>query len=37
VAMLVGLLPSRWRNAVTSAMVGLGLVAVLARGTGLIG
>jgi hypothetical protein len=37
VAMLVGLLPSRWRNAVTSAMVGLGLVAVLARGAGLIG
>ena len=37
VAMLVGLLPSRWRNAVTSAMVGLGLVAVLARGIGLIG
>jgi hypothetical protein len=37
VAMIVGLLPSRWRNAVTSAMVGLGLLAVAARGVGLLG
>jgi hypothetical protein len=37
VALLVGLLPSRWRNAVTSAMVGLGLLAVVARAIGLLG
>jgi hypothetical protein len=35
--MIVGLLPARWRNAVTSAMVGLGLLAVAARGVGLLG
>ena len=37
VAMIVGLLPSRWRNAVTSAMVGLGVLAVVARGIGVAG
>jgi hypothetical protein len=37
VAMIVGLLPARWRNAVTTAMVGLGLLAVAARGIGLLG
>jgi hypothetical protein len=36
VAMLVGLLPPRWRNGATSAMVGLGLLAVVARGIGLV-
>jgi hypothetical protein len=37
VAMIVGLLPARWRNAVTTAMVGLGVLAVAARGIGLVG
>ena len=37
VAMVVGLLPARWRNGVTSVMVGLGLLALLARAAGLIG
>jgi hypothetical protein len=36
VAMLAGLLPRGWRNAVTSLMVLTGLVAVALRGSGLL-
>jgi hypothetical protein len=37
VVMVVGLLPSRWRTGVTSAMLGVGVLAVVARGIGLVG
>ena len=37
VVMVVGLLPSRWRGGVTSAMLGVGVLAVVARGIGLVG
>jgi len=37
VAMLAGLLPARWRNGVTTAMVAVGLLALVARGVGLVG
>ena len=33
---MVGL-PSRWRTGVTSAMLGVGVLAVVARGIGLVG
>jgi hypothetical protein len=36
VAMLVGLLPRGWRNALTSLMVLIGLVAAVLRGLGLL-